>query len=47
MSQATVGLLEDEDLDDLRIRDLPTRPTGHTSTPARVYELVMSLVQAT
>lgn len=41
MSQATAGLLEDEDLGELFVRDLGERTTRRTHETVRAYELVL------
>nr|MDQ3382166.1 hypothetical protein [Actinomycetota bacterium] len=41
MSQATAGLLDDEDLGELVLRDLGDQLTRRTQLPVRAYELVV------
>lgn len=47
MSPATAGLLDDEDLGELRIQDLGTRRTRRTNASMRVHELVVPSVERT
>lgn len=47
MSQATAGLLEDEDLGEFFVRDLGERQTRRTHETMRAYELVFSEVAET
>ncbi len=46
-SQATAGLLEDEDLGELSLRDLGEQQTRRTQRAVRVYELVVPSVAET
>jgi hypothetical protein len=41
MTPATAGLLEDEDLADLSVRDVGEVLTRRTQQPVRAYELVV------
>jgi class 3 adenylate cyclase len=47
MSPATAGLLEDEDLGELSVRDLGQRQTRRTQRAVRAYELVVPSVAET